>query len=686
MAEGKKGVSSSGKDSATKPRTHPESKKSVSEKSPSTASLVSKDTEDSTSIKTESHNTKTSHQSTKTSAAENASAIEGKTPPLSPRKKSNAKDKAQDKGTEAKTSASLTKTKCSSHEATVLRVSQDSPNCTPLAALKPAAASTPDLCYTGTEDIIPKDGSKSVKTKRKPGPKKENKIAVKHKLVHKNSDLPVKKKVKRDKNNSNEDKDVCELASVKVKEASVTDPIKKEKRMKKTQCALMEDGSPKEEETSAIQKKKAETHKKNAKDAQKESEEVRGTGDLSAKKKPGPKKKRKASIENNDADSVSNPKTKRKTKADKKNSVSKVAPMKRKKAQQIKTEPLGNSNDLNLNAENKDEEDSIDLSVLINKKPTAESLALQATVEKLQGRLTPTMCQGNSANNGNTNGRNLESLQAMLPKLVSSRFDKETNDDKVQEWSGQPLQISSSVENADKKDTSTHCKDDNKPSESNTPLNLSHTREETKPLVSKDKGAESTRTFVRNSNKSSKSSSSQSAVLDLSNKEDKSVPVISEDGSIDLSKKDELEFMPQNKDKSVQQSADSKPVAHVNNVDKISDTAADKSDGEVGNAAELQSVNVKEGTQNNHADIKPAALSKSVKKERVESAIEKLFQKRDSTFASSGVKKQRVEKTIDMLLAKKEKSIELADGGQNVSENLQQKSFDSSETSKDNRS
>ena len=389
------------------------------------------------------------------------------------------------------------------------------------------------------------------------------------------------------------------------------------------------------------------------------------------------KKKRKTSAEYTDSKITVNPIAKKKRKTDKKNGVQDKGLTTKKKKGLKKAEPLDSSIDLSSSIENKDK-DSLDISsMLVNKKPTAEALALQATVEKLQGRLTPTLHQANGTNNGNSNGRNIETLETILPKLVSSRPEKLQNSDQ----SNVPRSSNEMTMNED----NSHCKAEepsNTPSP-NVPLNLSNFKETPNPNTM---CAENTNT-MSDKTVSFQSLDSQSGVLDLSNKEDKSV---SKEGSFDLSRKDQTVRLLQNKDRSVHRSPNKtellvQPVAHVNSLNKTNSKVVNKGDNVVLKHIDSQSKHVT-GTQKEGDNLKVQSHSKAVKKERVESAIEKLFQKRDTNSGSSGIKKQRVEKAIDMLLAKKEKGVDQTDKEQSVTENLHQKTVTDSECGKDNRS
>ena len=616
---------------------------------------------------------------------------------VSTKKKGCSKDKPHEKSTVVATETPNSKSKNFSHDATVLHVSQDSTNCTPLTVLKPIASSTPDLCYAGTEDIVPKDGTKPAKNKRKTCSKKENKSGMKHKPENNNIDLPVKKKrktlikklaIKSENVNGSID------GKVESKDCSV-EPVKKKKRTRKVKAEIKGcDGSTTvKSEINGVQKKKVKKNKKLTENVKEEQLETSAHKDTDQTVKTGgTKKKRKVDIENDASDECS--KAKKKKKSDKKNSIQgKGSATKKKK--EVKIQSLNNSSDLNTSVDNQDE-DSHDLSaVLMNKKPTAEALALQATVEKLQGRLTPTLYQGNnsSSTNGSTNGKNIETLRAILPKLVCSRSDNHKQEDeiKVQNESGMHSKttvaysiVGEEVENKG----SSQCNDNKEPSTaslSNIPLNLSNSKETTKPTaVSTNKSAVSTNRPVTHRGSDS---STQSVVLDLSSKAGKSIPVISKDGSINLSLKDQSVL---DEDKSVHQTPTKmdllvKQIAHVNNLDKFSKKACE-SESAANELNESQNKHDKGAPKDDEKVNKPQRHSKAVKKERVESAIERLFQKRDITTGSSGVKKQRVEKTIDMLLAKKEKTVEQSERDTGVAENLHQKSIKDSDNTKDNRS
>ena len=619
--------------------------------------------------------------------------------PVTTKKKTGAKDKSQEKRLVAVTETPVSKSKNFPHDTTVLHVAQDSSNCTPLTALKPIASSTPDLCYAGTEDIVPKNGTIPAKNKKKICSKKENKSALKHNPESNNIDLPVKKKPKTTgKKLHNKSENVNGAIEVQMESKTCsTEPVKKKKRTKKTKTGVENDGDSTtvKSEINGIQKKKIKKNKKLTENAKEEPLKVSADKDVEEKvKNVGTKKKRKVDMDNSDTKADECSKAKKK-KSDKKNSVQGKGLVTKKKKGEIKTEPLDNSSDLNASVENQDE-DSLDLSaVLMNKKPTAEALALQATVEKLQGRLTPTLYQG-SSNNSNTNGRNIESLQAILPKLVSSRPNNCKQGNELQDFGviskARDAQTYVAVDQVAEIDSS-HRNDNEELSKSlspNVPLNLSNFKETAKAnsmCVDKSVVSKSKPVIHKDS-----ASSPQSNVLDLSNKGDTSFTVICNNGSIDLSRNDQsLNFQP-DKDKSVHQTPTKpeilvKPIAHVNNFDKISKKAG-KSDRVAYEVIDLQNKHGK-GAQNEDKEenvVRPQSHSKAVKKERVESAIERLFQKRDNMTGSPGIKKQRVEKAIDMLLAKKEKSVEQMEKEKGVAENLHQKSIKDSDNTKDNRS
>ena len=642
---------------------------------------------------------KSSSQCTKT-ASIGTSVSDEKTPPISLENKSSPNGKSQEKRTVTAIHTPTSKSKKYSHDAIVLHVGQDSADCTPIATLKPTVSATPDLCYAGTEDIFPTNVTKIAKTRMKTCSKKETKSYMKQKVDNNSVGLLVKRNTKataKKFNNKPENVNGSIDIQVEVTNNSV-EPIKKKKTKKPKTNEMVKNSksnSWQKRETYGIQKKTIKNKKKVTTNVKEEAIEMDTEKDIDGNMKPGcKKKKRKVDIEKNDAEMLQGPKTKKKRKTDKENSAQDEGTTGKTKKGDINAEPIENSHDLNGGFQNKDE-DSIALSaVLINKKPTAEALALQATVEKLQGRLTPTLYQANNANTVNTNGRNIESLHAILPKLVSSRPDKQTTEDEAQD---KPHGITSDMANVvtnkvAKEAVNSGCKDNNKEpsiiSPPNVPLNLSNLKESAKHgVIYKDKSV----VFGSEPETCGNSDSSQqSTVLDLSNKGGKS---ISTDGSICLSMKDQSVDFSSNKGKSIQHNSRRtdlliKPIAHVNDLDsKNSRKPMDESDSVVSEAVDLQTKNIKgaqtDGTGSNKKEeenaTKPRNLSKAVKKERVESAIERLFQKRDNAFGSSGIKKQRVEKTIDMLLAKK-KSVERTDNGPAVTENFHQKSDSTKES------
>ena len=154
-------------------------------------------------------------------------------PPVSPKKKTPTKDKTQEKGSAAAASGTPPN-KTKSHDATVYHVSQDAVSCTPLAALEPIASSTPDLCYVGTEDIVPKNGVKPIRTKKKSCSKKENKSNPKHKLEDIDLEVPVKKQGKAAaKKQNNEAENVNGFVNTELEnKSSEAEPVKKKKRTK----------------------------------------------------------------------------------------------------------------------------------------------------------------------------------------------------------------------------------------------------------------------------------------------------------------------------------------------------------------------------------------------------------------------------------------------------------------------
>ena len=621
----------------------------------------------------------TSSKSSKSPSAATSATAHTEMPPVSPKKKTITKDKAQEKGSAATSGTPPHKTKNLSHDATVYHVSQDAVNCTPLTAMKPIASSTPDLCYVGTEDIVPKNGVKPIRTKKKSCSKKENKSTLKHKRENSDLEVPVKKQGKAAaKKLTNKAENVNGSVNTELENtSSEAEPVKKKKRTKKAKPSeVVENGD--HENAVKVETNKSKKMKKPPETVKTEPAVIDISNDKCEKTKPSvTKKKRKTSSECTDSKIAANPIAKKKRKTDKKNGVQDKGVTTKKKKGQKKAEPLDSSIDLNSSVENKDE-DSLDISsMLVNKKPTAEALALQATVEKLQGRLTPTLHQANNTNNGNSNGRNIETLETILPKLVSSRPEKLQSSDQ----SNLPRSNNEVIMN----ENSSHCKNkepSNTPSPS-VPLNLSNLKEKPNPniMCAENSNTMSDKTI------SFQSLDSRSAVLDLSNKEDKSV---SKDGPVDLSRKDQTVKLLQNKDKSVHRTPNKtelqvQPIAHVNNLDKTNYKVVNKDDSVVPKSVDSQSKHVM-GPQKEGDNFKVQSHSKAVKKERVESAIERLFQKRDTNSGSSGVKKQRVEKAIDMLLAKKEKGVDQTDKEQSVTENLHQKTVTDSDCGKDNRS
>ena len=354
------------------------------------------------------------------------------------------------------------------------------------------------------------------------------------------------------------------------------------------------------------------------------------------------KKKRKTSADDNDsnvtADSVV---ARKKVKTDKKNGLQEKGPNVKKKKGQVKAELLDSTNSLNASVE-KEDDDSLDLSsMLVNKKPTAEALALQATVEKLQGRLTPTLNQGTNSSNGNSNGRNIETLGSILPKLVSSRPEKLQSADESNEPHGSDKVIDTGVKNKIPSNTPLL----------NVPLNPRKLSETPKATTASTKSSNT----VTDKPISCNAVDSQNAILDLSNK----------DSTADGSKS--VHLTSKTKESLVQ------PISHVNSLGKTNMKAVNKADGAATKLVDSQSKQVTE-EQKEVDSVKGLNLSKSNKKDKAESAIERFFQKRDTNSGSSGVKKQRVEKTIDMLLAKKEKGVDQTENDQSVTENLHQKS------------
>ena len=626
----------------------------------------------------------TSSKSSKSPSAATDATAHTEMPPVSPKKKTPTKDKTQEKGSAAATSGTPpNKTKNLSHDATVYRVSQDALNCTPLAALEPIASSTPDLCYAGTEDIVPKNGVKPIRTKKKSCSKKENKSTPKHKLENIDLEVHTKKQGKAAaKKQNNEAENVNGSVNTELEtKSSEAEPVKKKKRTKKPKPSeVVENGDYERSIKPKINsvQNRSKRMKKSAETVGTESAVIDASKGECKKSKPSvTKKKRKTSAEYTDSKITANPIAKKKRKTDKKNGIQDKGATTQKKKGLKKVEPLDSSIDLNSSIENKDE-DSLDISsMLVYKKPTAEALALQATVEKLQGRLTPTLHQANSTNNGSSNGRNIETLETILPKLVSSRPEKL----QIPDQSNIPRSSNEMTMN----DDNSHCKvkePSNTPSP-NVPLNLSNVKETPKPNTM---CAEITNTMT-DKTVSFQSLDSQSALLDLSNKEEKSV---SKDGSFDLTRKDQTAKLLQNKDKSVHRTPNKtellvQPVAHVNNLNKTNLKVVNKGDSVVPKYVDSQ-IKYVTGSQKEGDNFKVQSHSKAIKKERVESAIERLFQKRDTNSGSSGVKKQRVEKAIDMLLAKKEKGVDQTDKEQSVTENLHQKTFTNSECGKDNRS
>ena len=520
--------------------------------------------------------------------------------------------------------------------------------------------STPELCYTGTEDIVPKDAFKVIKAKRRPAKKKLSNTSKKGKLESLDTAVPVKKKKKSNVKNIVKTSDGADMVNgcVAGEEAtSVTAEVVKKKKVKKeriTETLPNGEAIGNAEENCAPQKKVTKT-KKTLK-VKKEMKENAVNIDPNGKLKSGSKqRKRKMNNENTEKDVLCDSKAKKKTVGKKKSD---------EEGRVVKKGKVATDS----GSDNADNGPAELLAVSANKKATAGALALQATVEKLQGRLTPTPIPTNSSN-----GDCAELLQPIGPNIESSKC-METDKDLTRSQSyprpSQESDLDRTINAVAKGYTDTY------------PLNLSSVKSTTRE---NNLSTENPAAFA------TLNSSPPSVALDLSNKKDNTLAVISKDGSLDLSAKDPLLKLSQ-KEQTVQPCADRtgavlSSIAQLRNIEETVSKTANRPEAEhVEAAADLDKK--RKGPQNNGTDpnnAKPQNLSKAVKKERVESAIEKLFLKRDTSVASSGVKKQRVEKTINMLLAKKEKHVGQTDKNTAHSENLQQQKS-TSDSSKTDRS
>ncbi len=523
--------------------------------------------------------------------------------------KSSASDE-RDKPRVKETTPVSPSSKSFSHDATVLHVSQDTSNMTPITALKQEESLfRPDLCYTGTEDIVSGVSLKSVTSTKSCSKTKGHK---KDKNPSRNIDAPVVKKKK------------AAAKKLELKTAELSDGVldvkaektaKKRKSVKKCKVEkemvngeeMLQNG---ETEVETICAKKRKVVK--VKDPPNENNDINDNSIKDTGNERDTKgRKRKLKLENNDENSAN--KDVKRRKPDKKKNP-KGMPKKKKKKMSAKSQEPQLPCDLPVTGEVEDADLVDPCLALTNKKPTAEALALQATVEKLQGRLTPTLHQGTNS----FNGTNTESLQAVLPRFVSGLpADKESVSVKPQT----DKQIVKGV--------------------TATPSNLSRKSASKGKIAAPVNGDAATGAVT---------GSSHDKALGLSDRTS-CVNTVSQNGPVCLP----------SKDKSVQLTSTAtdtvlNPIAQPDSVDNVKKPSVNRTPAPTVHSPSKRTKAGKARTSDTiKVSPKLANLHKAAKKDTVENTTDKLFQKRE-TVLSPGKKKQRIENTIDRLLAKREKN------------------------------